>query len=87
MAKMKLFTTRMHSAIESVRDRGRHQLVRAGSWLYRDQRGQTPTEYLMIVGFMAAIIVLVFVNVYWPEVREAATTWVEKVKTTILGPT
>ena len=83
---MKHFTTRMHSAIETVRDRGRYQMVRAASWLYRDQKGQTPTEYLMIVGFMAAIIVLVFVNVYWPQVQEAATTWVEKVKTTILGP-
>lgn len=83
---MENLTTRMHSALETVRDRGRYQLVRAATWLYRDQKGQTPTEYLMIVGFMAAIIVLVFVNIYWPEVQVAATTWVGKVKTTILGP-
>ncbi len=78
---------RMQSKIETVRDTCRRQVVRATTWVYRDEKGQTPTEYLMIVGFMAAIIVLVFVNVYWPEVKVAATTWVEKVKTTILGPT
>lgn len=50
-----------------------------------DERGQTPTEYLMIVGLMAAVIVFVFITTYWPEVKEAATQWTDKVKTTVLG--
>jgi Flp pilus assembly pilin Flp len=61
--------------------RARARLVRAG----RDERGQTPTEYLMIVGLMAAVVVLVFVTFYWGEVKEAASTWVTKVKESILG--
>lgn len=84
---MKHLTTRMHSAVKTIQVRGRYQIIRAARWLYRDQKGQTPTEYLMIVGFMAAIIVLVFVNVYWPEVKQASEEWVTKVKTTIMGPT
>jgi Flp pilus assembly pilin Flp len=51
----------------------------------REQLGQTPTEYLMIVGLMAAVIVLVFVTFYWTNVKTAAKTWVDKVKESILG--
>lgn len=50
-----------------------------------DERGQTPTEYLMIVGLMAAVVVIVFVTLYWGQVRDAAGQWVEKVRNSILG--
>jgi Flp pilus assembly pilin Flp len=50
-----------------------------------DESGQTPTEYLMIVGLMAAVIVLVFVTFYWTNVKTAAKSWVDKVKESILG--
>ncbi len=49
------------------------------------EAGQTPTEYLMIVGLMAAVIVLVFVTFYWTNVKTAAKTWVGKVKDAVLG--
>jgi len=51
----------------------------------RREEGQTPTEYLMIVGLMAAVIVLVFVTFYWDQVKGAAQTWVKAVKEAILG--
>lgn len=51
----------------------------------REESGQTPTEYLMIVGLMAAVIVLVFVTFYWTNVKTAAQNWVGKVKESILG--
>jgi Flp pilus assembly pilin Flp len=51
----------------------------------REELGQTPTEYLMIVGLMAAVIVLVFVTFYWTNVKTAAKSWVDKVKESILG--
>lgn len=53
--------------------------------LREDERGQTPTEYLMIVGLMAAVIVLVFVTFYWGQVKGAAQTWVKQVQEAILG--
>ncbi|MEP7116822.1 MAG: hypothetical protein ABI880_04540 [Acidobacteriota bacterium] len=52
---------------------------------HRDERGQTPTEYLMIVGLIAAVIVLVFVTFYWGQVKGAAQSWVKAVKEAILG--
>ncbi len=72
------------ASVAGARDvvrRLRHRLRRLGS----DERGQTPTEYLMIVGLMAAIIVVVFTLFYWPQVKEAANLWVAKVRTSILG--
>jgi Flp pilus assembly pilin Flp len=51
----------------------------------QDEKGQTPTEYLMIVGLMAAVIVTVFVLFYWAQVKAAANTWVTKVKESITG--
>ena len=51
----------------------------------REELGQTPTEYLMIVGLMAAVIVLVFVTFYWTQVKSAAQNWVAKVKDAVLG--
>jgi Flp pilus assembly pilin Flp len=50
-----------------------------------DQKGQTPTEYLMIVGLMAAVIVLVFVTFYWKEVKASTQSWVKQVKDAIVG--
>jgi Flp pilus assembly pilin Flp len=51
----------------------------------RDQRGQTPTEYLMIVGLMAVVIITVFVFYYWSNVKTAAQSWVSNVKQSVLG--
>jgi Flp pilus assembly pilin Flp len=62
-------------AVQSVR--------RAASRATREEDGQTPTEYLMIVGFMAAVIVAVFVIFYWEKVKEAAGTWSQKVQDTV----
>ena len=53
--------------------------------VYRNQHGQTPTEYLMIVGLMAAVIVAVFTVAYWPNVKEVANKWIDKVKETVMG--
>jgi len=52
---------------------------------FRDDRGQTPTEYLMIVGLMAVVIVTVFVFYYWSNVQEVAKTWVSNVKDSVSG--
>lgn len=51
----------------------------------KDAKGQTPTEYLMIVGLMAAVIVMVFTVYFWPTVKTAASDWVKKVSESILG--
>ena len=51
----------------------------------QDEKGQTPTEYLMIVGLMAAVIVLVFVTFYWKEVKASSQAWVKQVKDAIVG--
>ncbi|MFN8060490.1 MAG: Flp family type IVb pilin [Vicinamibacterales bacterium] len=71
-------------AIERVKAAGR-RLRDAAFDLTKDERGQTPTEYLMIVGLMAAVIVVVFVTFYWQQVQQAAKDWVTKVKESILG--
>jgi Flp pilus assembly pilin Flp len=53
---------------------------------FRDnERGQTPTEYLMIVGLMAVVIITVFVFYYWSNVKTAAQSWVSNVKQSVLG--
>ena len=42
----------------------------------RREDGQTPTEYLMIVGIMAAVILIAFVAFFWEShVKPAAQTW------------
>jgi Flp pilus assembly pilin Flp len=51
----------------------------------QDESGQTNTEYLMIVGLMAAVIVVVFVVAYWDNVKQAAGQWVGDVKATVKG--
>jgi Flp pilus assembly pilin Flp len=64
------------------------RIKEAGRALQRrvaDEKGQTPTEYLMIVGLMAAVIVLVFVTFYWDQVKAASKEWVQKVKESITG--
>jgi len=66
-------------------ENGARGLADRAKHVYRDQRGQTPTEYLMIVGLMVAVIVLVFVTFYWDQVMGAAQTWVKAVKEAILG--
>lgn len=66
---------------EALRHFGRRQLRR----LTRDQSGQTPTEYLMIVGLMAAAIVTIFITFFWGTVRDAAAQWATKVKEAVMG--
>ena len=51
----------------------------------RDEDGQTPTEYLMIVGLMAVVIITVFVIFYWKQVKSSAQTWVNNVKQAVTG--
>jgi Flp pilus assembly pilin Flp len=61
--------------------RGAHRVRR----VLREDRGQTPTEYLMIVGLMAAVIVVAFTMMFWPGVRGAVSSWYQKVATAITG--
>jgi Flp pilus assembly pilin Flp len=70
--------------IERARTAGR-RLAERLEGVRRGEAGQTPTEYLMIVGLMAAVIVLVFVTFYWTQVKTAAQNWVAKVKDAVLG--
>lgn len=72
------------AVVERVRQTGRRMADRIDR-VRRDEAGQTPTEYLMIVGLMAAVIVLVFVTFYWTQVKSAAQSWVQKVEAAILG--
>lgn len=41
----------------------------------REETGQTPTEYLMIVGIMAAVILIAFITFFWNDVKGAAQKW------------
>jgi Flp pilus assembly pilin Flp len=50
-----------------------------------DEAGQTPTEYLMIVGLMAVVIITVFVTFYWGNVRAASITWLANVRQAVVG--
>ena len=50
-----------------------------------DEKGQTPTEYLMIVGLMAAVILLAFVTFFWGTIRSSAQNWSGKVGKAIEG--
>jgi Flp pilus assembly pilin Flp len=59
------------------------QKIRKG--FIRDSRGQTPTEYLMIVGLMAVVIITVFVIFYWNSVRGNAKNWVKNVQQSVEG--
>lgn len=53
--------------------------------LTRDENGQTSTEYLMIVGLMAAVILLAFVTFFWETIKGAAQNWSGKVGKAIEG--
>ena len=44
----------------------------------RREEGQTPTEYLMIVGIMAAVILIAFIFFFWDTVKPAASSWSQK---------
>lgn len=44
----------------------------------RGEAGQTPTEYLMIVGIMAAVILIAFIVFFWDKVKPAAENWSNK---------
>ena len=41
----------------------------------RREEGQTPTEYLMIVGIMAAVILIAFIVLFWDKVKVSAGKW------------
>jgi Flp pilus assembly pilin Flp len=51
----------------------------------RDERGQTPTEYLMIVGLMAMVIIVAFTVYFWPTIQQATKDWSGNVRDAILG--
>ena len=70
-----------------VRDVPRRLRARARTEVTRlaGESGQTPTEYLMIVGLMAAVIVVVFATMYWDEVKTVADSWTKKVSETVRG--
>lgn len=68
---------RMRAAAAGVRRRLLHAV--------KDEAGQTPTEYLMIVGLMAAAIVTIFVTFFWGTVRDAAFSWAGKVRDAVMG--
>lgn len=71
-------------AVERLRGIGRQVRARIRSSV-QDEKGQTPTEYLMIVGLMAAVIVLVFVGFFWGTIEEAATNWSQAASDAISG--
>lgn len=53
--------------------------------LRSDERGQTPTEYLMIVGLMAVVIITAFVFMFWDNIKGAAESWSNNAKESIDG--
>jgi Flp pilus assembly pilin Flp len=61
----------------------RDEMTSAVKRLARGERGQTPTEYLMIVGFMAVVIVIW----YWNNVKDSAKAWSKNVQNAIKGGT
>jgi Flp pilus assembly pilin Flp len=65
----------------------RDETMTAVRRLARGERGQTPTEYLMIVGFMAVVIVVVFLLWYWNNVKDTAKEWSKNVQNAIKGGT
>lgn len=46
---------------------------------FASESGQSSTEYLMVVGLMAAVVVVVFVRVFWTPVKAASLQWVQRV--------
>jgi Flp pilus assembly pilin Flp len=70
--------------IDRIQDAGR-RLAKRINRLSRQEDGQTPTEYLMIVGLMAVVIITVFVTFYWKEIKTSAKTWVNNVKQAVVG--
>lgn len=71
----------------AVIERGRRltRALRDRAAVVQDERGQTPTDYLMIVGLVAVVIVIAFVTSYWTTVKDVTQEWVGKVKDAILG--
>jgi Flp pilus assembly pilin Flp len=63
----------------------RGRLRAAAARPLRNQRGQTPTEYLMIVGLMAAVIIIAFSVYFWPTIKKSAQSWSKVVSDAIVG--
>ena len=72
------------AVIERLRTAG-DRLRREADRVRNGETGQTPTEYLMIVGLMAVVIVTVFVFYYWNNVKSSAQSWVSNVQSSIMG--
>jgi Flp pilus assembly pilin Flp len=89
-AKEQTMSIRDHAL--SLQIQALHQADRLAGYVRRrlvqlrdDEKGQTPTEYLMIVGLMAAAIVTIFVTFFWGTIRGAATSWAGKVRDAVSG--
>jgi Flp pilus assembly pilin Flp len=67
--------------VQTAREKATNSLDR----LRKGESGQTPTEYLMIVGLMAVVIITVFVTFYWDQIKVVAKTWVANVKNGVSG--
>ena len=63
---------------------GRHVRGRVKR-VFKDEAGQTPTEYLMIVVPYTTLFRSVFTYYFWPQIKDAANDWVTKVSDSILG--
>jgi Flp pilus assembly pilin Flp len=63
----------------------RDAMTRTARRLTADETGQTPTEYLMIVGLMAAVILLAFVTFFWDTIKGAVQAWAGKSSDAIQG--
>jgi Flp pilus assembly pilin Flp len=63
----------------------RDAATRTAKRLTADESGQTPTEYLMIVGLMAAVILLAFVTFFWDTIKGAVQSWAGKSSDAIQG--
>ena len=52
---------------------------------WRSSRGQTTSEYLMVAGLMAAVIVTVVVLFYWHDVKQPSQTMARCVGDAVRG--
>jgi Flp pilus assembly pilin Flp len=74
VTRLELASIRAKTSLAAALDRSR-----AG------ERGQTTTEYVMIMGLIAAIIVSVFTVILWPVVSESMRELADKVRGAISG--
>ncbi len=53
----------------------RNDLTTTRAPRFGGEAGQTPTEYLMIGGIMAAVVLIAFIVFFWDKVKPAAENW------------